>query len=405
MEILFDNDFMLFEEIIGHTEIKKQLIETIKGERISHAQLFNGPEGSGKLPLAIAYAQYVNCLDKQENDSCGKCRSCIKFQKLIHPDLHFVFPVATTAKVKTNPVSDNFIKEWRQRINENSYISLEQWYRLIGMENKQGSIQKDDSYQIIRKLSRKSYEAEYKVMVIWMAEKMNASAANKLLKIIEEPPAKTLFLLISENSEQIIKTILSRTQIIEIPKIDDDSLSKTLQTKHGIDKNQAKDLVRLANGNYIKAIDLIDLGDENKENFDFFTEMMRNCYSRKVLDLINLAERLAKTGRERQKRFFIYASRMIRENFVLNIANEYKNEIAYLHGQEAGFSEKFSKFITKDNVMPISQELDKARFHIERNGYANIVILDLCLKITQYLRLSRSVMLRRILKNAQPIIF
>jgi DNA polymerase-3 subunit delta' len=211
---------MLFSEIIGQENTKKQLIDSVQTSRMSHAQLFSGPEGSGSLPLAIAYAQYVSCTQQGADDSCGVCPSCRKYNKLAHPDLHFVFPVATTDKVKSKPVSDLFLPEWRDILLTNPYFSFNQWLEHIGVDNKQGLIGTEEAGEIIRKLTLKTYESDYKVMVIWMPEKMNDSSANKLLKMIEEPPLKTLFLLVSEHPEQIITTIISRTQLVKVPRID-----------------------------------------------------------------------------------------------------------------------------------------------------------------------------------------
>ena len=210
---------MQFRNIIGQNAIIERLSQSVDFDRLSHAQLIVGPEGSGTLAIALAYAQYINCTDKRDGDSCGVCSSCRKIEKLIHPDLHFVFPVAATASITKNPVSDNFIEKWREFVLKNPYQTLNEWLTFIEVENKQGGIQKSESSEIIRKLNLKTYEADYKIMLIWMAEKMNETCANKLLKILEEPPAKTVFLLIAENTEYMLQTILSRTQTVRLGKI------------------------------------------------------------------------------------------------------------------------------------------------------------------------------------------
>lgn len=374
---------MQFKEVVGHKSIKEKLIHTIKENRVSHAQLFLGSEGSGNLALAIAYAQYVSCQNKQENDSCGVCPSCIKFQKLVHPDLHFVYPVSTSKEVKKDPVSDDYIAQWREAIIENPYLNQNKWYEIIDLENKQGMISKNESYEILRKLNLKTFESEYKIMIIWLPEKMNAFAANKLLKLIEEPPSKTLFLLVSENSEQIISTILSRTQLIKIPKIDHESMMSALCDRLGLSPEKAGDLAYLANGNYFEAQKLINSTEEDNYNFEQFTQFMRLSYQRKVIDLIDWVDEISRIGREKQKNFLSYSLRLVRENFMLNIENR---NLVYLTKKELEFSEKFSQFINQGNVVGIYEALNRAHSDIEMNAYNKIVFLDLALKIIKLIK-------------------
>ncbi|HAF29834.1 MAG TPA: DNA polymerase III subunit delta [Bacteroidales bacterium] len=374
---------MQFKEVVGHKKIKEKLINTIKENRVSHAQLFLGSEGSGNLALAIAYAQYVSCENKQENDSCGVCPSCIKFQKLVHPDLHFVYPVSTSKDIKKDPVSDDYITQWREAIIENPYLNQNKWYELIDVENKQGIISKNESYEILRKLNLKTFESEYKIMIIWLPEKMNAFAANKLLKLIEEPPAKTLFLLVSENSEQIISTILSRTQLFKIPKIDTESMMSALCDRFGLSPEKAGDLAHLANGNYFEAQNLINSAEEDNYNFEQFTQFMRLSFQRKVIDLIDWVDEISRIGREKQKNFLSYSLRLVRENFMLNIENR---NLVYLTKKELEFSEKFSQFINQGNVYGIYEALNKAHSDIEMNAYNKIVFLDLALKIIKLIK-------------------
>ncbi len=374
---------MQFKEVVGHKNIKEKLIQTVNGNRISHAQLFLGENGSGILALAIAYAQYVSCENKQQDDSCGVCSSCLKFQKLVHPDLHFVYPVSTSKAVKKDPISDDYITQWRETIIENPYINQNKWYEIIDVENKQGIISKNESYEILKKLNLKTFESEYKIMIIWLPEKMNAFAANKLLKFIEEPPEKTLFLLVSENSEQIIPTILSRTQLIKIPKIDNDSMRSALCDRNGLAPEKANDIVHLANGNYHEAQNLIHSAEEDNSNFDQFTTMMRLAYQRKVIEIIDWVDEVSRIGREKQKNFLLYALRLVRENFMLNIDNK---ELVYLTRKELDFSENFSQFISQDNVFEIYEALNRAHSDIEMNAYNKIVFLDLALKIIKLIK-------------------
>lgn len=374
---------MLFKEIIGQGNIKKKLIQTVKENRISHAQLFFGTEGIGKLALAIAYAQYISCENKGENDSCGVCISCVKYNKLVHPDLHFVFPV-TKASNNQNPVSDNFINEWRKIILSNPYFTVNQWYDFIGAENAQGSIYVHESEEIIKKLMLKTFESEYKIMIIWLPEKMNISASNKLLKIIEEPPPKTLFILVSENIDLIIQTIQSRTQLIKIPKIDDNSLLNAIIEKYNLDNEQAIDIIKLADGNYVKALNIIYSTDEYTYNYNAFTKMMRLAYSNNIIELISWIDTISSIGREKQKTFIEYSIRMVRENYLLN---NNITELGSMIKQEHEFSQKFNRYINQNNIFAISDELNNASFHIERNGNPKIIFSDLTLKLSRLLKM------------------
>ncbi len=384
---------MLFKDIIGNQKIKKKLIDTVKNNRISHAQLFLGQEGCGKLALAIAYAQFISCKNRKDDDACGVCSSCIKYNKLIHPDLHFVFPVARTPKF-TKPVSDDFIKEWRQFVLSSNYHSYNDWLEYIGTENIQGSIYSQESQEIIRKLNLKTFEAEYKIMIIYMAEKMNISASNKLLKMIEEPPSKTLFILITEDEGEILTTIRSRTQLIKIDRIEKDEIYTALIKKfETLSQDNIDDIARIANGNMLTAEKLAFEKTEQAANksediyFNLFSNLMRFSFSVKILDIVNLIDDISKLGRERQKIFLEYCQRIVRENFMLNIANDQKNDLVFLANKELDFSTNFNKFIHANNVILITEELNKAQVHIERNAYDRIVFLDLALNIVKLLKI------------------
>jgi len=374
---------MLFKEIIGQQEVKQRLIQSVKEDRIAHAQLFLGAEGSGSLPLAIAYAQYINCHNRNDEDSCGVCASCNKFQKFIHPDLHFVFPVATTKSITKEPVSDDFITQWRGLLLQSPYFSLLQWYETIEVENKQGIISKNESQEIIRKLNLKTFEADYKIMVVWMPERMNIIAANKLLKMLEEPPDKTVFLLVSENTGNMLQTILSRTQLIKVPKIKDEDLMQYLGNKYSYSEQQMTDAVRLANGNVINALLVLENDDESANNLEKFVSLMRLCWTKDVLGLLQWCESMTGIGRERQKNFLGYTLRMIRENFILNCQVP---ELAMLTQKEAEFSSKFFPFINQDNVYQMVEELNKAQYHIESNGNDKIIFLDTALKLIKLIK-------------------
>lgn len=374
---------MQFKDIIGQQQVKQRLIQSVAENRIAHAQLLLGPEGSGTLALAVAYAQYINCPNRTAEDSCGVCSSCNKFQKLIHPDLHFVFPVATTKTVTKDPVSDDFIAQWRTLLLKSPYFSLFQWYGEIDLENKQGNISKNESQEIIRKLNLKTFEAEYKVMIIWLPERMNIIAANKLLKMLEEPPEKTIFLLVSENTGLMLQTILSRTQLIKVPKINDDDLLAYLKQQYNLPEQQLLDIVHLSDGSYITALRVMESDEENAFNLDRFISLMRLCWTKDVLGLLKWCETVTGIGRERQKSFLTYTLRMLRENFVMNCQVP---ELALLTQKENDFSSKFFPFINQDNIFRMVEEVNKAQYHIEANGSDKIIFLDLSLKLIKLIK-------------------
>lgn len=374
---------MLFNQVIGQDSIKKQLITSVQGDRIPHAQLFYGTEGCGALPLAIAYAQFIACLNPSENDSCGICTSCKKFEKLIHPDLHFAFPVNTSKSVNKDPVSDDYLPVWREMITENPYFRSAQWFNFMGIENKQGLISKNESVSIVRKLNLKSFESDYKFLILWLPEKMNPTSGNMLLKLIEEPPSKTIFLLVSENPEQVLITISSRTQPVKLSQLKETEISNALTKHHQINKEEADNAARLANGNYIAALEALNTSEENSFNFELFTSLMRLCYSRNIPEVNNWVETMAATGREKLKSFFSYGLRIIRENFIMNLKND---EIIYLTKEEESFSKKFHPYINGRNILSIYNEFNEASADIERNANAKIVLFDMALKIVKLIR-------------------
>ena len=374
---------MLFKQIIGQEPVKKQLVKSVEENRVPHAQLFIGPEGSGKLPLAIAYAQYIKKKKKKDGESCGVCSTCRKYGKFTHPDLHFVFPVKKASEA--NPEnSDTYISHWREELLENPYMSPRRWYRKLNLENKQGIIPANESNNIIRKLNYKSYEADYKAMIIWLPERMHQSTANKLLKMIEEPPPKTLFLLVSENADTLLPTILSRTQKIRVPRIDDESMFSAIRDQFSLESAKTQDIVHLAKGNYLNALHFIKTDEETKLHFDRFVQLMRLAYGRKVVDLLGWVDEMAPIGRENLKSFLDYAARMIRENFMMNLSMD---KIVYLTEEEKNFSSKFSSFIHPDNAGKIYEEFNQAYRDIQMNAHTKTVLLDLSVQLVKLLRL------------------
>jgi DNA polymerase III subunit delta' len=375
---------MNFSRIPGQKDTIARLIRSVREERVSHAQLFTGPEGCGSLALALAYARYVSCENRSEKDSCGVCKSCVKYEKMIHPDLHFVFPVIKNKK-ETESVSDSFIEEWREFVKKSSYFTLNNWLDSIEVGNAQGMIFASEAGEIIKKLSLKTFESDFKIMIIWLPEKMHPSAANKLLKMIEEPPEKTLFLLVSDEPDKIIPTILSRCQLIRIPGFGTDEISKYLVAAYNADSKKADEISKVSNGNIIRAVELFENEDSSKVNLENFKKLMRFAWKRDVISILSWAEEIAATGREAQKNFLLYSLRLLRENLMLSIG-QLKNRLVYLAGEEASFSDNFHPFIKQDNIYPLVDEFNLAHSHIEANGNARIIFLDLSLKVTRLLR-------------------
>jgi len=379
---------MLFSEILGQHHIKSHLTKSADAGRVPHAQLFVGPEGSGTLPMAIAYAQYLLCNNTNSENNSGNESCNIKFKTLSHPDLHFAFPVTTNDKVKRHPVSSNFLEEWRQLIDQQPYGNLFDWYKMLGVDNKQGQIGVDEAQDIVKKLSLKSYEGGYKVMLIWMAEKLNIASANKLLKLIEEPPEKTVFILIAEDEEQIISTIRSRCQTLHFPPLSEVVIAEALVEKYNIEKSIATKIAQQANGNFNKACDLIYQDSEDIQFEKWFVLWVRSAFKAKgnksaIRDLISWSEQIAKTGRETQKQFLHFCVNYFRQAMLLN----YKaNELVYLEPKSSDFKlEKFAPFVHDANIMDITKELQDAIYHIERNGNSKIILTDLSIKLTRLL--------------------
>ena len=368
---------MFFKDIIGQEQVKERLRLELHEGRVPHAQLFAGPEGSGALPLAIAYARFLLCTHRGETDACGTCPSCVKLNKLAHPDLHFVFPVVKR-KGGGDTVSDDYIREWRELAISTPYFGLNHWLDAMGAENQQAQIFVKESDELTRKLSLKSSEGGYKVVVLWLPEKMKVECANKLLKLLEEPPALTVFLLVSEEPDRILPTIRSRTQRVNVPRLGDSEISTALSRQFGLQPSDAAETARLANGSYLQALEIIHRGDDNLLFFELFVSLMRLAYQRKVKDMKDWSETVATMGRERQKNFLAYCQRMVRENF---ISNFHRRELNYMNRDEANFAVRFAPFINECNVIGIADELSEAQAHIEQNVNPRMVFFDFALKM------------------------
>ena len=359
----------------------------VRDDRTPHALMLFGPSGSGKLALAVAMAQYLSCNDRQLDDACGVCPSCLKFGKLVHPDLHFVVPVLKTARVTKDPVSDLFLEEWRETLLTNPYLSENQWYEAIGAENKQGVINKEESLQVIKKLGFKPYESDYRMMVIWLPEKMNQAAANKLLKIIEEPPEKTLILMVAESTDKILTTILSRTQLLHVPPLSEEMIREGLMLQESQDQELVEDAIRRANGNYNTALQTLHQDENELYYFDLFTRLMRLCYSRSIIEINEWIDQVAGVGRERQKQLLDYSLRMLRENFMLHMNSD---DLNHMSRKENEFSGKFSPFIHEGNIDALVESFGTAGNHIEANGNPRIILMDLAIKVIRLLMLKVS---------------
>lgn len=376
---------MFFKDIIGQEKVKEQLLLQVHENRIPHAQMLCGPEGVGKLPLAVAYARYLCCPHHTHEDSCGVCPSCVKFNKLAHPDLHFVFPVIKRKGSSSDsaPVSDDYIAAWRALMLKNPYFHYSDWLQAMEAENQQAMIYVRESDVLLHKLMMKSSEGSYKAVIIWMPERMNEACANKLLKILEEPPTQTVFLLVTENPDQLLPTIQSRVQRLNVPRLEEQEINAGLQQEFGVGPNDATAIAHQCMGSWLGAMEAIQLNDENRENMELFTSLMRLTYMRKIREMKQWSEQVASLGRERQKRFFVYCQRMIRENFIYNFK---RIEMVYMLPQERDFAKNFAPYVNENNVMGLMDELSRAQQEIEQNANAKIVLFDMTLKITIYIK-------------------
>ena len=377
---------MQFSEILGQEHIKSHLTKSANLGRIPHAQLFVGPEGSGTLPMAIAYAQYLIC-SNQNGENSGSNEACnLKFQKTSHPDLHFIYPTVSTEEVKTKPKSIDFITEWRQFLEQNKYGSLFDWYQILGVKNKQGEIRVDDAQEILKLLALKSFEGGYKVMIIWMADKLNIAASNKLLKLLEEPTDRTVFILISENEEDIIQTIRSRCQVLHFNGLPEKVIADALISNKNMEPKAALKIAHQAQGNYNKALQLLQTDNESTFFEKWFVDWVRAAFRAKgnaaaIQDLIQWSEQIAGLGRETQKKFLEFCIEMFRQALLLNYQAP---NLVYMEPKVEKFKlENFAPFVNGNNINDIFKELSDAMYHIERNGNAKIILTDLSIKLTR----------------------
>lgn len=371
---------MLFTQLTGQDKIKQKLINSVKNKKISHAQLITGLPGSGGLPLALAFTQYIYCNNKTDNDACNQCDNCHKINKLIHPDLHFSYPVISK-KSGSPPLSIDYINEWRKALLENPYLNYNDWLNLINAENKQGNITINECRSIIKKLSFKSYSGGYKTYIIWLPEFLG-EAGNVLLKILEEPPEHTIFLLVTENPEMLLNTILSRTQLIPLEKLSSEQISTELISKFNLEESEARQIAVLSEGDYNEALKMYKSGFEN-DFFNDFSEWMRLCYKADLSNLLKSCEKIVALGREGQKSFLKYALHIFRE---CNIMQNHIEALNRLSANELEFVQNFSKVIKISNIFKITDLVNDSCYFIERNANSKILFFNLSLQINHALR-------------------
>ncbi len=374
---------MQFKEVTGQNPTKELLIQLAREHRVPHAIMLIGPPGNGKIGIALAFGQYLNCKNKTETDSCGVCSSCLKYKKLIHPDLHFSFPVIKTSSL-SKPTSTDYLPKWREFFLANPYPLYERWNQFIAEENKQGMIYVDEASEIIQKLNKKSYEADYKVSLIWLPETMNPTCANKILKILEEPPANTIFILVTEEEQKLLSTIRSRCQTIRIPKIDEKDLARALALHPSIGENNPAVVARIANGNYILAEEFLLEDEVRRYNYQQYAALMRYGYSRNLQDLLIWSDELSVIGRTRQVSFLRYCSAFTRENFM---ANFQQPDLVTMDENEEKFARRFSPFIQEKNVIHLFSEFEKSLRDVASNGNPKAIFTDLAIKVSKLIRL------------------
>ncbi len=368
---------MLFRDIPGLDALKHTLIQSVQNHHVAHAQLFHGGPGSGNLALALAFATYLNCEDPGPDDACGRCASCHKLRKLAHPDVHFIFPVAATKTIKET-ASDAFLPLWRKFVEAQPYGSLSDWLMHIGADNKQGNISAEEARNVLKKLSLKAYEGPYKIMLLWQPEALNVYSANALLKILEEPPENTVFLLIGSQMDKMLPTILSRTQRVAVPAFSGEEVSRFLVEKKGVEPTRARQVAYLAEGDLQHAVELAE-GGENDQHA-WFVEWMRECYRTDVVKLVPRADAFDALLKEAQKATIDYGLSLFRDVFLTQNGGE---SLVRLEGEARTFVQNFAKAIPPERVERIVQELTGAFYHLERNVRAKMIFLDLSLTLAR----------------------
>ena len=368
---------MKFSEVIGQEEVKQRLQQMVSEDRLPHAIMLCGPQGVCKLALAVSFGCYLLA---PQSDTQGQQKEHPMLQKLEHPDLHFTYPTVKLPSMGSDhmPVSDDFAREWHQLIMQGPYFSMDQWMTAMGAENQQAIITAGESDELVRKLSLKSSQGGYKVSVIWLPERMNIACANKLLKLIEEPPHQTVFLMVCEEPDKLLETIRSRVQRIDVKRLPAETIQQALVEQRGIDENQARRISRLAGGSWLRALEELQVGTEKEQFLDLFIMLMRLAYQRKIHELKKWSETMAAMGREKQRRFLSYFLTLIRENFMYNFQQQ---ELCYMTQKEEDFARNFARFVNEANVLPIYDLANRATRDIGQNANAKIVFFDFALQM------------------------
>lgn len=365
---------MQFSEVIGQQDVKERLLRQVQENRVPHAMLFTGPEGCGKLAMAVAFANYLLCQNPHDGDSCGTCPACRQIAKMGHPDLHFSFPFIKGEKTTT---CQTYIQEWKEFVKNGFYFGMDDWINAMGPTNKQAVITEAEADSILDQLSIASFSGGYKVMIIWLPERLNDPAANNLLKMLEEPAAKTVFILVSNDTTPILSTILSRTQHVEFPRLKSDDIAQALQERNGLDRDMAVQVARTSAGSYLNALRYININNDSDTYFDEFVNLMRKAYSRDLPGLQRWTDDVAKWGREKQKSFLSYCQNMLRENFIYNFQLP---ELNFMTDKESAFAKKFSRFINERNIVEFSEAFTRAQRDVEQNVNPRTLFFDFALK-------------------------
>jgi DNA polymerase III, gamma/tau subunits len=372
---------MFFKDVIGQDELKIRLTDTARKGLVPHARLFCGEEGTGSFQLALAYARYLNCTDRSDIDSCGKCPSCLKYNEFAHPDLHFVFPMVTNKSAKKE-VCDDYLPEWREflkkQIEQKTYFNIDTWLEFMGAENKQAMIYAAESEKIMHKMNLRIYEASWRILFVWAPDRMNIACANKLLKVIEEPPANTAILMVTDSPDKVLGTIVSRSQPVYLRPVLQDIIACTLIEKWGVQEDDARQIAHLSGGNYFKATGFLTVNNDDEYFLEQFKTIMRNGWTKDIAAMKAFAEEMASLGREKQKSFLEFCQRQIRENFI-SCLNE--PSLIYLNKEESDFSKKFSPYVNERNIIDMMEELSLAERHISQNVNSKMVFFDLSMRI------------------------
>lgn len=375
---------MNFSEVIGQEEVWNRLMQMVEEERVPHALLFCGPKGCGKMAVALAFASYLmgerEQMEENGNLTAEQRRNHTMLSKWEHPDLHFTYPTIKSAKMSSEhqPVSDDYAKEWRELLSKGPYFQINDWTKMMDDSNKQAIITGAESDDLSRKLNFKSVMGGAKVSLIWLPERMNLTSANKILKLLEEPPSNTFFIMVSEEPELLLETIRSRTQRIDFKKIEDDKVEEALIKRRGLEANVAHRIARIAHGNWEAALEELDAGNENRQYLDMFIMLMRLAYMRNIHDLKKWSEVIATFGREKQKRMLDYFTHMLRESFMYNFQDQ---KLIYMTQDEEDFAKNFARFINEANIIDIFNLFDESKKFISQNANAKIIFFDMALKI------------------------